>query len=70
MFGLISRRKFVNAVRVLLEDSADQTKATDHDELYWRFGNANAVNYICSKVGVDSHKMEVEIINNRSKEDK
>lgn len=69
LFGLISRKKFINAVRALLEDSANQNKATDKWDMYWRFGNAHAVNYICHKVGVDSGKMEVEIINNRNKED-
>lgn len=61
MFGLISRRKFISAVETLLRDSADNNKATDKDDMYWRFGNANAVNYICHKVGVDSIALEKEI---------
>lgn len=53
MFGLISKKKFINAVETLLRDSADNNKATDKNDLYWRFGNANAVDYICHRVGVD-----------------
>lgn len=54
MFGLISKKKFINAIETLLRDSADNNKATDKNDLYWRFGNANAVDYICHRVGVDS----------------
>lgn len=61
MFGLISKRKFINAVETLLRDSADSNKATDKNDLYWRFGNANAVNYICHKVGVDFTAIEKKI---------
>ena len=61
MFGLISKKKFINAVETLLRDSADNSKATDKNDLYWRFGNANAVNYICHRVGVDSTALEKKI---------
>lgn len=61
MFGLISKKKFINAVETLLRDSADNNKATNKDDLYWRFGNANAVNYICHRVGVDSTVLEKKI---------
>ena len=61
MFGLISKKKFINAVETLLRDSADSNKATDKDDMYWRFGNANAVNYICHRVGVDYTELEKKI---------
>ena len=61
MFGLISKKKFINAIETLLKDSADSNKATDKNDLYWRFGNANAVNYICHRVGVDSTTLEKKI---------
>lgn len=61
MFGLISKKKFINAIETLLKDSADNNKATDKDDMYWRFGNANAVNYICHRVGVDSTALEKKI---------
>ena len=61
MFGLISKKKFINAIETLLRDSADSNKATDKNDLYWRFGNANAVNYICHKVGVDFTALEKKI---------
>ena len=61
MFGLISKKKFINAIETLLQDSADSNKATDKNDLYWRFGNANAVNYICNKVGVDFTAIEKKI---------
>lgn len=61
MFGLISKKKFISAVETLLRDSADNNKATDKNDMYWRFGNANAVNYICHKVGVDLTALEKKI---------
>ena len=61
MFGLISKKKFINAIETLLKDSADSNKATDKNDLYWRFGNANAVNYICHRVGVDFTALEKKI---------
>lgn len=61
ILGLISKKKFLNAVETLLGDSADNNKATDKDDMYWRFGNANAVNYICHRVGVDSTALEKKI---------
>lgn len=61
MFGLILKKKFIGAIETLLKNSADSNKATDKDDLYWRFGNANAVNYICHRVGVDSTALEKKI---------
>lgn len=61
MLGLLSKKKFINAVETLLRNSADNNKATDKDDMYWRFGNANAVNYICHRVGVDSIALEKKI---------
>ena len=61
MFGLISKKKFIGAIETLWRDSADSNKATDKDDMYWRFGNANAVNYICHKVSVDSTALEKKI---------
>jgi hypothetical protein len=61
MLGLISKKKFISAVETLLRDSADNNKATDKNDLYWLFGNANAVNYICHKVGVDFTALEKKI---------
>ena len=61
MFGLISKKKFIGAIETLLRDSADNNKATDKDDMYWRFGNANSVNYICHRVGVDSTELAKKI---------
>ena len=61
MFGLIPKKKFINAIETLLKDSADSNKATDKNDMYWRFGNANAVNYICHRVGIDSTALEKKI---------
>lgn len=61
MLGLLSKKKFINAVETLLRNSTDNNKATDKDDMYWRFGNANAVNYICHRVGVDSIALEKKI---------
>ena len=61
MFGLISKKKFIGAIETLLRDSADSNKATDKDDMYWRFGNANAVNYICHRAGLDSTALENKI---------
>ena len=61
MFGLISKKKFMKAIETLLRDSADTNKATGKEDMYWRFGNANAVNYICHRVGVDSTALEKKI---------
>ena len=61
MFGLISKKKFIGAIETLLRDSAESNKATDKDDMYWRFGNANAVNQICHRVGVDSTALEKKI---------
>lgn len=61
MIGLLSKKKFINAVETRLRNSADNNKATDKDDMYWRFGNANAVNYICHRVGVDSIALEKKI---------
>ena len=35
MLGLLSKKKFINAVETRLRNSADNNKATDKDDMYW-----------------------------------
>lgn len=52
MFGLISKKKVLKeAVRIYkLEDTSD---AHSEKDLYYRMGNANALGYLCSCIGLD-----------------
>lgn len=51
MFGLISKKKIISIIESL-NDSQDTGEATDINDLYWRCGNGNAINYICYKLGI------------------
>lgn len=57
---MIITKKKLNAILTEIErDSADQSKASGETEekrkcdFYWRCGNANAVNYIRYRLGMD-----------------
>ena len=64
MFGLIRKKKLVSVLSDLTW-SQDERKATDTNDLYWRWGNANAVNYICHQLGFENPAVAA-----RRKEDK
>lgn len=51
MFRLISKRKIIGIIESL-NDSQDTGLATEKNDFYWRSGNANAINYICYKLGI------------------
>lgn len=53
MFGLITKKKLI-AILKDLSWSQDERKARDVNDLYWRWGNANAINYICRKLNMDN----------------
>lgn len=53
MFGLITKKKLLGILGNL-SDSQDESKATDVKDFYWRCGNANAINYICSRLGLEN----------------
>ena len=52
MFGFISKKKLVKeAVQIYaLEETS---KAHSHDDFMYRCGNANALNYLCSRLGIN-----------------
>lgn len=55
MFGIISKKRLVNeAIKIYLEE--DTSKARSADNLMYRMGNANALNGICTRLGVDLTK--------------
>ena len=49
----ITKKRLNDILKKLEIDSADQTKAKNVDDFYWRCGNANAVNYIRYKLGME-----------------
>lgn len=49
----ITKKRLNDILKELESDSADQTIAEDRDDYFWRMGNANAVNYIRYKLGMD-----------------
>lgn len=58
MFGLISKKRFIKeAVKIYLEnDSANAFGVTQElrmNDFYYRAGNANALNGLASKLGID-----------------
>lgn len=58
MFGLISKKKLIGILKDL-SWSQDERKARDVNDLYWRWGNANAINYICHQLGFENpHVLE------------
>lgn len=50
---IITKRKLNKILTELERDSCDQTKAYSQNDFYWRCGNANAVNYIRYKLGME-----------------
>ena len=55
MFGLISKKKLIEvAVDAFL--MAETSKETPQSEFFYRIGGANAINYICYKLGIDITK--------------
>lgn len=58
MFGLITKKKLIGIMKDL-SWSQDERKARDVNDLYWRWGNANAINYICHQLGFENpHVLE------------
>lgn len=53
MFGLITKKKLLEVMSDL-NWSQDERKAIDINDLYWRWGNANAINYICHSLGLEN----------------
>ena len=52
MFGFISKKKLVeNITEIYLEE--DTSKAWSENNLYYRMGNANALNGLCNRLGID-----------------
>lgn len=52
MFGLISKKKLIkNALEIYREE--DTSKAWSEDNLFYRMGNANALNGLCARLGVN-----------------
>ena len=49
----ITTKKLNEILKKLESNSADQTKAKNVYDFYWRCGNANAVNYIRYKLGME-----------------
>ena len=64
MFGFISKKKIIEeAVRTY--ELEDASKAHSPDDFMYRTGNANALNYLCKRLGIDL----TEIIRNRRAND-
>ncbi len=58
MFGLITKKKLI-AILNDLSWSQDERKARDANDIYWRWGNVNAINYICHQLGFENpHVLE------------
>lgn len=56
MFGFISKKKLIKeAVRLYNLESTE--RASDEKDLYFRMGNANALNFLCSQFGVNLVKI-------------
>ena len=52
MFGFISKKKFVKEIIKIYENNATE-RAFGERDLYYRMGNANALNALCVKFNVD-----------------
>ena len=66
MFGLISKRRLRKALEHLEADSAKSELAHNVHDMNWRFGNANAVNYIKYKLNIktkDDKARDKEVVN-------
>lgn len=58
MFGIISKRRFVKeAIKIYLENDTSNafgvTPELRKNDFYYRSGNANALNCISSRLGID-----------------
>lgn len=52
MFGFISKKKLIEeAVRAY--ELEETSKANNPDNFMFRCGNANALNYLCSRLGIN-----------------
>lgn len=63
MFGLVSKKRLVEEAIKIYKDE-DTSKAYSKDDFMYRAGNANALNGICSRLGIDL----TSIIRNRMEE--
>lgn len=52
MFGLITKKRLLQILKKLA-DNNDSENATSLMDFYWRSGNENAINYICSQLKID-----------------
>lgn len=58
MFGLISKKKIAKiALEIYLSNDADKSSFEPGDQrekdFYFRCGNANALNYLCHRIGIN-----------------
>lgn len=52
MFGLISKKKLIkNALEIYREE--ETSKSWSEDNLFYRMGNANALNGLCARLGIN-----------------
>ena len=52
MFGLIRKKRIIEEVtKIYAEESVDE--AWTENNVYFRMGNANALNCLCSRLGID-----------------
>ena len=68
MFGLISKKKLIKeAVEIYMENRSDNAWGKDEqlklNDFYYRCGNANALNGLCSRLGIDLLECVKEKIN-------
>ena len=53
MFGLIRKKKLIkNAIKIYRANDTGK-KANSDNEFYYNCGNANALNALCSSLGID-----------------
>ncbi len=52
MFGLVTKKQLLQVLKKLA-DNNDSENATNLLDFYWRCGNENAINYICSQLKID-----------------
>ncbi len=55
-FGYISE-KLLTEIAVEAYDYNDTVNAIDEKDFYYRSGNANAIGYICGRLGIDITKI-------------
>ena len=52
LFGVVSRKKLI-AQAMMIYLNEDTSGAHSKENLYYRMGNANALNGLCSSLGID-----------------